>query len=105
MLDLRFEAGRARTAPKLEVDSGYVARCAKLLAVVSLLPVVNGEQTETYHEGSPVIACVITLSCLLLGLPWPVCARWTAELNTYENATLKDYISPTCLENGELLWP
>ncbi len=30
LLDLKFEAGRAATAPKLDVDSGYVTRCAKL---------------------------------------------------------------------------
>ena len=43
LLDLKFETGRAAAAPKLEIDSGYVTRCAKLLAAVSLLPAVRGE--------------------------------------------------------------
>ena len=43
--DLRLETGRAAAAPKLVIDSGYVTRCAKLLAAVSLLPAVRGERS------------------------------------------------------------
>ena len=46
LLDLKFETGRAAAAPKLEKDSGYVTRCAKLLAAVSLLSAVRGEPNE-----------------------------------------------------------
>ena len=78
LLGLKFEAGRAPTAPKLDVNSGYVSRCAKLHAAVSLLPVANGEQTEDQHESCHVIGCAITLSMLVLGLLWLMYVRWTA---------------------------
>ncbi len=86
-LDLKFEAGRAATAPKLEVDSGYVTRCAKLLAVVSLLPRANGAQTESHQEGYNVIAWAATLN-MMIGLLWLVCARPSNSvgIKTRENA-------------------
>ncbi len=66
LLDLKPGAGRAATAPKLEVDSAYVARCAKLLAAESLLPGANGAQTE--NHGCSVIAWAATLSMFLAGV-------------------------------------
>ena len=92
LLDLKFEAGRAATAPKLEVDSGYVTRCAKLLAAVSLLPVANGEPTEEHHASLYVIAWATAStasSMLMLGLLWLVCSRTsTSKPGTCTQATL-----------------
>ena len=111
LLGLKFEKGQAPTAPKLEFDSDYLSRCAKLLAAVSLLPIANGEQTETYHKDFRVIACVITLSVLVLGLLWLVCARWTVEPNTCEKETMTDDVSATSfcknvgdVQKGEFSW-
>ncbi len=52
-LDLKFEKCRAPTAPKLEVDSGYVSRCAKLLVAVRLLPVAFASRWRFTTRASP----------------------------------------------------
>ena len=50
LLDYKFETCRAAAPAKLETDTGYVTRCAKLLAAVSLLPAVRGEPHEHHEE-------------------------------------------------------
>ena len=59
LLDLKLETGRAAAAPRLEIDSGYVTRCAKRLAAVSLLPAVRGEQNEHHEKDTWAVSIIV----------------------------------------------
>ena len=90
--DPKFKTGRATAAPKLEIDSGYVARCAKLLAALSLLPTVRGEQCE-HHEKETWAVSVIAMGVLLLlvlATVWVKIARRQARTatNTFDKDTM-----------------
>ncbi len=102
LLDLKFETGRAAAAPKLEIDSGYVTRCAKLLAAVSLLPAVRGEPNEHHEEKYTWVASVIAMGVLVLlvlATVWVTFARRQAR--TVINPCDKDTMTMSMMANTE----
>jgi hypothetical protein len=94
-------AGRAAAAPKLEIDSGYPARCAKLLAAAGLPPTVRGEQCE-HHEKETWAVSVIAMGVLLLlvlATVWATIARRQARTAT--NTCDKDTVTASMMANAE----
>ncbi len=101
LLDLKFETGRAAAAPKLEIDSGYITRCVKLPALVSLLPTVRGEQNE-HREKDAWADSIIAMGVLLLlvlATVWVTIARRQARTAT--NTCDKDTMTVSMMANTE----
>ena len=99
--DLTFETGSPAAAPKLEIDSGYVTRCAKLPAAVSLLPAVRGEQSERHEKDAWAVSIIAmgVLLLLVLATVWVTIARRQARTAT--NTCDKDTMTVSMMANAE----